>query len=141
MKKIVLKDTAYNVKTGSILGIKHLTANEKMFEIELERGERLGHEPGQFVMVSVFGTGAIEAPRGTLFHNYEIDEKGIIQNANCIIPTNQNLNNIEMDMKKLVPEILDKSEDEITLLLEMLVRAYDPCISCGTHLINVKFVN
>ncbi len=85
------------------------------------------------------GVGAVEAPRGTLFHNYEINEKGIILNANCIIPTNQNLNNIERDMKKLVPEILDKSDEEITLLLEMLVRAYDPCISCSTHLINVKF--
>ncbi len=87
------------------------------------------------------GVGAVEAPRGTLFHNYEINEKGIILNANCIIPTNQNLNNIERDMKKLVPEILDKSDEEITLLLEILVRAYDPCISCSTHLINVKFVN
>lgn len=87
------------------------------------------------------GVGVVEAPRGTLFHNYEINEKGIILNANCIIPTNQNLNNIERDMKKLVPEILDKSDEEITLLLEMLVRAYDPCISCSTHLINVKFVN
>jgi coenzyme F420-reducing hydrogenase alpha subunit len=87
------------------------------------------------------GVGAVEAPRGTLFHNYEINEKGIILNANCIIPTNQNLNNIERDMQKLVPEILDKSDEEITLLLEMLVRAYDPCISCSTHLINVNFVN
>jgi coenzyme F420-reducing hydrogenase alpha subunit len=87
------------------------------------------------------GVGAVEAPRGTLFHNYEIDEKGIITNANCIIPTSQNLNNIERDMEKLVWEILDKSDEEITRSLEMLVRAYDPCISCSTHLVNVKFVN
>ncbi|KCZ73068.1 coenzyme F420-reducing hydrogenase, alpha subunit [Candidatus Methanoperedens nitroreducens] len=87
------------------------------------------------------GVGAVEAPRGTLYHNYEIDERGIIQHANCIIPTNQNLNNIERDMEKLVPEILDKSDEEITLYLEMLVRAYDPCISCSTHIVNVKFVN
>ncbi|MCG2728531.1 MAG: Ni/Fe hydrogenase subunit alpha [Candidatus Methanoperedenaceae archaeon] len=87
------------------------------------------------------GVGAVEAPRGTLFHNYEIDDLGRILNANCIIPTNQNLNNIEKDMEKLVPEILDKSDEEIILFLEMLVRAYDPCISCSTHLINVKFVN
>ncbi|GFO96725.1 nickel-dependent hydrogenase [groundwater metagenome] len=87
------------------------------------------------------GTGAVEAPRGTLFHNYEIDEKGIILNANCIIPTNQNLNNIEKDMEKLIPQILDKSDEEITRFLEMLVRAYDPCISCSTHLINAKFVD
>ncbi len=87
------------------------------------------------------GVGAVEVPRGILFHNYEVDDKGMILNANCIIPTNQNIRNVENDMKKLVPEILDKSEAEITLLLEMLVRAYDPCISCSTHLLDVKFVN
>ena len=53
----------------------------------------------------------------------------------------QNVNNIEHDMKKLVPEILDKSDEEITLALEMLVRAYDPCISCSAHFLDVKFVN
>ena len=87
------------------------------------------------------GVGAVEVPRGTLFHCYKVDEKGIIIKANCIIPTSQNVNNIERDMKKLVPEILHKSDDEITLDLEMLVRAYDPCISCSAHFLNVKYVN
>ncbi len=88
------------------------------------------------------GVGAVEVPRGILFHNYEVDDEGKILRANCIIPTCQNLNNIEEDMKKLVPEVLpSKSEEEITLLLEMLVRAYDPCISCSTHFLDVKFVN
>lgn len=86
------------------------------------------------------GIGAVEVPRGILFHDYEIDAEGRIINANCMIPTNQNLNNIERDMRKLVPEILEKTEEEITLFLEMLVRAYDPCISCSTHFLNVKFV-
>jgi len=88
------------------------------------------------------GVGAVEVPRGILFHNYEVDDEGKIVHANCIIPTCQNLNNIEEDMKKLVPELLpSKSEEEITLMLEMLVRAYDPCISCSTHFLDVKFVN
>jgi sulfhydrogenase subunit alpha len=87
------------------------------------------------------GVGAVEVPRGILFHNYQTDENGIITNANCIIPTNQNTGNIEYDMMKLVPEILDKSEEEITHAVEMLVRAYDPCISCSTHFVKVKFVN
>jgi coenzyme F420-reducing hydrogenase alpha subunit len=87
------------------------------------------------------GIGAVEVPRGILFHNYEIDERGIILNANCVIPTNQNLGNIEYDMQKFVPEIMDRREDEITSGLEMLVRAYDPCISCSAHFLNVKFVN
>ncbi|MBI5213317.1 MAG: Ni/Fe hydrogenase subunit alpha [Nitrospirae bacterium] len=90
------------------------------------------------------GVGAVEVPRGILYHNYEIDDDGIIVHANCIIPTNQNLNNIERDMKKLVPELLaenEKSEEEITLALEMLVRAYDPCISCSTHMLKVGFID
>ena len=87
------------------------------------------------------GVGAVEVPRGILFHNYEVDDDGKIVNANCIIPTGQNLNNIEHDMKKMVPEILDKKDDEIILLMEMLVRAYDPCISCSAHFLNVKFIN
>jgi len=99
------------------------------------------NEKGVIPVKAGNGVGAVEVPRGVLFHNYEVDDKGIIQNANCIIPTNQNLNNIEHDMKKLVPEILEKSDEEITLALEMLVRAYDPCISCSTHFLNVRFVN
>jgi coenzyme F420-reducing hydrogenase alpha subunit len=87
------------------------------------------------------GVGAVEVPRGLLFHHYTVDEKGIITDANCIIPTGQNINNIEHDMVKLVPEILDKSDAEITLALEMLVRAYDPCISCSAHFLDVKFIN
>ncbi|HMK55083.1 MAG TPA: Ni/Fe hydrogenase subunit alpha [Dissulfurispiraceae bacterium] len=86
------------------------------------------------------GVGAVEVPRGILIHNYGVDDNGLITNANCIIPTNQNLNNAERDLEKLVPEIIDKSEEEITLGLEMLVRAYDPCISCSTHFLDVKFV-
>ena len=60
--------------------------------------------------------------------------------ANCIIPTGQNLNNIENDFKALLPNILDKSKEEITLNLEMMVRAYDPCISCSAHILDVEFV-
>jgi coenzyme F420-reducing hydrogenase alpha subunit len=86
------------------------------------------------------GTGAADVPRGILFHNYVIDDDGLIQGANCIIPTNQNHANIEADMHALLPEIMDLSKEEITLKLEMLVRAYDPCISCSTHLLNVEFV-
>lgn len=86
------------------------------------------------------GVGVVEAPRGLLVHNYQVDDSGKITGANCVIPTSQNVNNIEHDMKKLVPEILDKSDQEITLNMEMLVRAYDPCISCSAHFLDVKFI-
>jgi sulfhydrogenase subunit alpha len=86
------------------------------------------------------GAGSCEVPRGILFHNYEIGADGLISGANCIIPTGQNLANIEADFRKLVPEILDLGEDKVRMALEMLVRAYDPCISCSVHFLDVKFV-
>jgi coenzyme F420-reducing hydrogenase alpha subunit len=86
------------------------------------------------------GVGAVEAPRGILFHHYQVDDNGYITDANCIIPTAQNLQNIEYDMRKLIPEILEKDEEEIVHRLEMLVRSYDPCISCSTHFLKVSFV-
>ena len=86
------------------------------------------------------GVGIVEVPRGILVHDYTLDEKGRCLKANCIIPTNQNHANIQKDMEELVPQILNKPEKEIELNLEMLVRAYDPCISCSTHYIDVNFV-
>ncbi len=85
------------------------------------------------------GISAVEAPRGILFHDYTYNDMGIIQRANCIIPTNQNHNNIQKDMEALVPQIIKEPEDKIRLTLEMLVRAYDPCISCSTHALKVDF--
>jgi coenzyme F420-reducing hydrogenase alpha subunit len=79
------------------------------------------------------GANAVEAPRGILFHDYTYDKKGMCVKANCIIPTNQNHANIQKEMEKLVPEFKDRGKDRLQLMLEMLVRAYDPCISCSTH--------
>jgi coenzyme F420-reducing hydrogenase alpha subunit len=88
------------------------------------------------------GIGCVEVPRGSLFHEYAIDETGHITQANCVIPTNQNIGNLEEDMRKIVPALLGKkTKEEITLGLEMLARSYDPCISCATHILDVKFVN
>jgi coenzyme F420-reducing hydrogenase alpha subunit len=86
------------------------------------------------------GVGACDVPRGTLFHHYHIGDDGLCTGANCIIPTNQNMANLNADMHALVPQIIDRPQDEVRLLLEMLVRAYDPCISCSTHMLNVEFV-
>ncbi|MCP4267277.1 MAG: Ni/Fe hydrogenase subunit alpha, partial [Candidatus Brocadiaceae bacterium] len=87
------------------------------------------------------GVGATEAPRGTLYHEHRLDDNGKVTYANYIIPTGQNLSNIENDLKVLVPNILNKQKEDIILDIEMLVRAYDPCISCATHLMKVEFVN
>lgn len=97
-------------------------------------------EPPRIEVRAGEGVGACEVPRGTLYHHYWIGEDGRIIGANCIIPTGQNLANIEADMRALVPTLLARSQDEIRQALEMLVRAYDPCISCSTHMLEVSFV-
>ena len=85
------------------------------------------------------GVGIVEAPRGMLIHEYEFDGKGNCVAADMCIPTNQNHANIQKDMEAFLPQIINESEDVIRLKLEMLARAYDPCISCSTHLLNVRF--
>ncbi len=87
------------------------------------------------------GVGAVEAPRGLLIHDYIYNDDGRIEKANLIIPTGMNYGNIERDMNAIVPDIIEKSEDEIRLACEMMIRAYDPCISCSTHFLNVKLIN
>jgi coenzyme F420-reducing hydrogenase alpha subunit len=88
------------------------------------------------------GASAVEVPRGILFHEYSYDDEGMCVSGNCIIPTNQNHGNIQNDFEKLVPELLaeGKGEQEMELALQMLVRSYDPCISCSTHCLDVSFV-
>jgi len=81
------------------------------------------------------GIAAVEVPRGILYHEYEYDDRGRIVRANCVIPTTQNNGNIHLDMRALVKQFaVDGMTDErLTLLCSMLVRAYDPCISCSVH--------
>jgi len=82
--------------------------------------------------------GAIEVPRGTLFHEYEIDGEGLVVSANVITPTAQNLANVERDLRSAVERLLAEPEApddaRLKLSLEMVARAYDPCISCSVHL-------
>ena len=81
------------------------------------------------------GVGAIEAPRGLLYHFLQIDEEGKIEQADCVIPTGQNHANIHFDLQKLVADLAAQGvgEEKISKRAQMLVRAYDPCISCSVH--------
>ncbi len=81
------------------------------------------------------GVGVVEVPRGILYHYYEYDEGGRIVRANCVIPTTQNNANIHHDLKNLVEQyaVTGVTDDKIEHLCSMLVRAYDPCISCSVH--------
>ncbi|MFH1029936.1 MAG: Ni/Fe hydrogenase subunit alpha [bacterium] len=75
------------------------------------------------------GEAISEAPRGLLYHSYELDAKGKITNCNIVTPTAQFLNNMEDDMKEYLREELNQTPEKI----KFLIRAYDPCISCATH--------
>jgi len=81
------------------------------------------------------GFGAVEVPRGILYHHYEYDKEGRIVRANCVIPTTQNNANIHHDLRSLVEQyaVTGMTDQKLELLCSMLVRAYDPCISCSVH--------
>ncbi|MBN1327925.1 MAG: Ni/Fe hydrogenase subunit alpha [Candidatus Heimdallarchaeota archaeon] len=85
------------------------------------------------------GTGSVatEAPRGLLNHSYDVDKNGIIQRADVITPTAHNVNKIENDVKKMGEMLNGKKEKEAELLLNILVRSYDPCISCSAHALKI----
>ena len=88
------------------------------------------------------GVSAVEAPRGTLFHEYKINKKGEIDYCNIITPTAQNLNMMEQDIITLVNELLknNTSQKEIVDQIEKLIRSYDPCFSCSTHFLKVNWL-
>ncbi len=96
-------------------------------------------KPVEFEARAGTGTGAVEAPRGTLYHSYSFDKAGRLTEADVITPTAQNLANIEKDLRSSVENLIDQPKESIAPKLEMVVRAYDPCISCAVHLLEVNF--
>jgi len=81
------------------------------------------------------GVGAVEVPRGILYHHYAYGGDGRIERANCVIPTTQNNANIQLDLQRLAVEQARSGTTDAALerLASMLVRSYDPCISCSVH--------
>ncbi len=128
----------YMITVAQVIEIVHCVEDAlELVDQLLTKGVQW-EEPVTPPYLSGTGVGVCDVPRGILFHEYTIED-GVVTGANCIIPTGQNLQNVELDMRALVPKIIDKPQPEITLALEMLVRAYDPCISCSTHLLDVEF--
>lgn len=84
------------------------------------------------------GSGCTEAPRGLLYHRYQIDEQGIIRAARIVPPTSQNQKAIEADLRQFVQQNLKLSKEELTWQCEQAIRNYDPCISCSCHFLNLK---
>ncbi|HJW22812.1 MAG TPA: Ni/Fe hydrogenase subunit alpha [Candidatus Limnocylindrales bacterium] len=81
---------------------------------------------------------ATEAPRGLLFHRYEVGADGLVAAASIVPPTSQNQAAIEADIATFAPRVLDLPMDAATHALEQLIRSYDPCISCATHFLDLR---
>jgi sulfhydrogenase subunit alpha len=84
------------------------------------------------------GHGATEAPRGLLYHRYEIDGDGTIKTARIVAPTSQNQKVIENDLAAFVPLNLNIPTDTLTWQCEQVIRNYDPCISCSCHFLKLN---
>ena len=91
-----------------------------------------GKNPGE-------GVGIVEASRGTLTHHYACDENGMVTKANIVVATIQNNPAMEMGIQKVAKDYIKPGvevDDKIFNLMEMVIRAYDPCLSCATHQID-----
>jgi len=84
------------------------------------------------------GYGCTEAPRGILYHRYVINEGGLVEAARIIPPTAQNLARAESDLLAFLRREGGRTDAELKTLCELIVRNYDPCISCATHLMDVR---
>ena len=83
------------------------------------------------------GCAATEAPRGLIYHRYEVDDAGLVTFAKIVPPTSQNQRQIEDDLRDYLPRILTDDEAATARQCEKLVRCYDPCISCSTHFLKL----
>lgn len=87
------------------------------------------------------GHGVSEAPRGLLYHRYEVDADGVVRAATIIPPTSQNQAAIEDDLRRVVSAHLDRDDAALTALCERTIRNYDPCISCSAHFLDLDIVH
>lgn len=107
-----------------------------------------GYEPpaspyAEVPPVAGVGHGATEAPRGVLYHRYEIDADGLVADATMVPPTAQNQGAIEDDLRRLAQAAIgegDVGDEELTDLCERAIRNHDPCISCSTHFLDLTVV-
>ncbi len=84
------------------------------------------------------GYGASEAPRGILYHRYEVSTDGTVLDARIVPPTAQNQKQIEEDLRHLAPLAIRLPKERATWLCEQAIRNYDPCISCATHFLHLE---
>jgi coenzyme F420-reducing hydrogenase alpha subunit len=86
------------------------------------------------------GMGVIEAPRGLLYHMVRVDEEGMVESYDVIVPTAQNQINIENDLRDYFSRNLQRGEDALRMNAESIIRAYDPCMSCATNFLKIEWI-
>jgi len=138
-----LKSVCYNTFMNShaqVVEIVHcFEESVALIDLLIEMTVDLNEPLAEPARLSGRGVGACEVPRGLLIHDYTYED-GLIKEANLIIPTGMNLANMDANLRALAPKVMDKPHAEQELLMEMLIRAYDPCISCSCHLLHVEWV-
>jgi len=135
-KEQYFKNTFHNLFSQAIEVLQFLEICQELLKEILKlslKEEKPEINPSRYTFGRTSGLSAIEAPRGTLFHYFEIDKEGRISKCNIITPTAQFLSNIEEDLKLLLPKILKSKKREQIRKIRSLIRVYDPCISCATH--------
>ena len=85
------------------------------------------------------GMAATEAPRGMIYHRYQVDAKGKVTFANIVPPTSQNQRQMEADLRDYLPRVLSEDDRQTAIGCEKLIRSYDPCISCSTHFLKLTW--
>jgi sulfhydrogenase subunit alpha len=103
----------------------------KQLQLAIDHSKELARVP--YTVFESAGVGVVEAPRGCLYHSVKLDKNGIIKSYDIVTPTVQNLVNLEEDADELMATRGKKSEAEMYREIEMLIRAYDPCITCAVH--------
>lgn len=118
-----------------------IDASIEILEKLLERGEIKPYTKSlPSFTTQTKGYGIIEAPRGLLYYHFLIDEKGSVKDVEIITPTAQNHAHMEMAIKQLIEENKDVGRSTLTNMIETLIRAYDPCFSCASHFLRVKWL-
>lgn len=101
--------------------------------------QAIAEMPTSFTPKEATGIGIIEAPRGTLFHKVEINTEGKVVTSKVIVPTGQNQIGIERSIHDFVQANVDIPKEKLSDEIQKIIRAYDPCMSCATHFLKLRF--
>ncbi len=132
-----VKDCRNPFKSIIVRSLEILFACEESLRI-IEAYSARGPAFVNYEVKAGIGHGCTEAPRGLLYHRYEIGSDGKIKEAKIIPPTSQNQKTIESDLFEVVRHYFSSSENELRHRCEQTVRNYDPCISCATHFLKIE---